>query len=297
MNRKSGTDGAPFKRGEALPDAIANHIAQAIASQDLTAGERIVETALAAELGVSRVPVREALKILATQGILEGGGHLGYKVVSFSERTVASVQEARFQVELLFLRDAIAAWREGRSDVATLDEGIEAMARAARNGDLPEMLEADVAFHTRICAAADNPIYMTLWTAIARHVLIILNLARFRDVDLFVVVRRHEALRDLIVRAVEGDLDQRELGTVLKNHVLASRQRAGPDGKKAVRTRRGAAKPRQTGAKTATNGAGKAPRKAAAGRTARPAEADGDRDEAGDGDKRDGSRTRRPSTA
>lgn len=222
-------DGASsFKRGEALPDAIANHIAQAIASRHLTDGERIVETALAAELGVSRVPVREALKILATQGILEGGGHRGYKVVSFSERTVASVQEARFALETLFLRDAIAAWREGRSDVGVLDQGIEAMARAARNGDMSEMLDADVAFHTLICEAAQNPIFMTLWTAIARHVLIILNLARFRDVDLEVVVRRHQALRDLIVSAVEGDLDQAEVRQILQNHILAQRQKTVP---------------------------------------------------------------------
>ncbi|WP_226580432.1 GntR family transcriptional regulator [Acuticoccus sediminis] len=249
-----------FKRAEALPEAIANHIAQAVASRHLTDGERIVETALAAELGVSRVPVREALKILATQGILEGGGHRGYKVVSFSERTVASVQEARFAVETLFMRDAIAAWRDGRSDVSVLNHGIEAMARAARNGDMSEMLEADVAFHTLICEAAQNPIYMTLWTAIARHVLIILNLARFRDVDLWVVVRRHEALRDLIVSAVEGDVDAAEIRPILENHILAERQGAPSAGAAASAEAGGTAKT-----------AAKGPAKAAKPARARPA--------------------------
>ena len=223
-----------FKRAEALPEAIANHIAQAIAARELADGERIVETALAAELGVSRVPVREALKILATQGIIDGGGHRGYKVVTFSQQTVASVHEARFAVETLFTREAIAAWREGRSDLTLLDAGIEAMARAARNGDTTEMLEADVAFHTLICEAAQNPIYMTLWTAIARHVLIILNLARFRDVDLWVVVRRHEAFRDRLKDAVAGDLSADQIRDILRDHILPERRGYGVAGAHAL---------------------------------------------------------------
>ena len=57
-----------------LADNIANVIANAIAARHLLPGERLVETALAERLGVSRVPIREALKVLHAQGILTGGG-------------------------------------------------------------------------------------------------------------------------------------------------------------------------------------------------------------------------------
>lgn len=225
MQKRSGPSAfTSFKRAETLPEAIANSIAQAIATGSLAAGSRIVETTLAAELGVSRVPVREALKILHTQGIIGGGGHRGYHVNSFTDRMISSVQEARIALETLFLRDAIEAWRDGRADIAALDVPIEAMNRAARAGDLPEMLRADISFHTAICEASKNSLSLALWTTIARHVLIILNLARFRDIDLALVVRRHQALRDEIIALAAGNPGTDEIKDMLERHFLAARQ-------------------------------------------------------------------------
>jgi DNA-binding GntR family transcriptional regulator len=193
----------------------------------MVAGQRIVETSLASRFAVSRVPVREALKVLHTQGIIDGGGHRGYRVASFSPRMVQSVQEARLELETLILRDAIAAWQNGRADPALLEAAIETMRAAARLSDFQAMLRADLAFHQVIVDAADNPIFATLWLAIARHVLIILNLARFRDIDLRMVVRRHEALRDQIVAHVEQRGTAMEPRALLVAHFLADRAQHG----------------------------------------------------------------------
>jgi DNA-binding GntR family transcriptional regulator len=222
---KSGPEIAlvPPKR-RALPDVIADLVAEAIAAQTFVAGERIVETALAARLHVSRVPVREALKILHTQGIIAGGGHRGYRVASFSPRMVQSVQEARIELEVLLLRDAVAHWRVDATTLPRLNEVIADMRAAARARDAPAVLRADIAFHEVICVAAQNPIFETLWRAIARHVLIILNLARFRDIDLGVVVRRHEALRDQIADRVAGGATVADLRSLLELHIQAERE-------------------------------------------------------------------------
>lgn len=213
----------PPKR-PALPEVIADLVAEAIAAQKFVAGERIVETALAANLHVSRVPVREALKILHTQGIIAGGGHRGYRVASFSPRMVQSVQEARLELETLLLRDAVTHWRGDGTTLPRLNEVIVIMRAAARARDAPAVLRADIAFHEVICVAAQNPIVGTLWRAIARHVLIILNLARFRDIDLGVVVRRHEALRDQIADRVAGGATVAELRSLLELHIQAERE-------------------------------------------------------------------------
>jgi DNA-binding GntR family transcriptional regulator len=194
---------SPLKRQEALPEAIANFVAEAIAARQLVADERIVETTLATQLNVSRVPVREALKVLHTQGIIDGGGHRGFRVASFSPKMVQSVQEARIELETLILRDAMRV--------------------AAKLGDFQKMLRADIAYHAVICDAAHNPIFGTLWTAIARHMLIILNLARFRDTDFRVVVRRHEALRDQIIAMIRQTPTAGEPRAVLQAHFLAER--------------------------------------------------------------------------
>ncbi|MBS7742749.1 MULTISPECIES: GntR family transcriptional regulator [Hyphomicrobiales] len=208
---------------ESLPEAIANVVAEAIASGQLAPGARIVETALTTSLNVSRVPVREALKVLHTQGIIEGGSHRGFRVATFSPKMVQSVQEARIDLETLLLRDAVANWQSGAADVKELDAVIARMRTAARAGDFEEMLRADLAFHRVICDAAQNPIFATLWTAIARHVLIILNLARFRDTDLSVVVRRHIALKDQIIMQIAQRGSVADLRTILEAHFLAER--------------------------------------------------------------------------
>jgi DNA-binding GntR family transcriptional regulator len=220
----------PLRR-ESLPEGIANAVAEAIASRRLVAGERIVETALAAQLSVSRVPVREALKVLHTQGIIAGGGHKGFRVASFSPKMVQSVQEARLEIETLLLRDALRNWQQEDASLHELDKVIDAMKASARANDFPGMLRADLQFHEVICTSAQNPIIATLWQAIARHVMIILNLARFRDTDLKVVVRRHQSLRDQIAQRVGKEPSAHELRGLLEAHFLAERlpQEAAPE--------------------------------------------------------------------
>ena len=208
---------------ETLPQSIANVIAEAIASGRMVAGERIVETTLAAQLHVSRVPVREALKILHTQGIISGGGHRGFRVASFSPKMVHSVQEARLALEVLLLRDAMTNWRSGTARFEDLDSVLGTMRTAARAKDFPGMLRADLDFHHVICEAAQNPIFGTLWSAIARHVMIILNLARFRDIDLQVVVRRHQALREQIALRLESEPSVPDLRVLLEAHFMSER--------------------------------------------------------------------------
>lgn len=194
----------PLPKPTLLADSIADSIAEAIATGHLAPGERIIETGLAEKYGVSRVPVREALKVLATQGILVGGGHRGYRVASFAPEKIEQVFEVRLELETILLRDAVANWRLGSGGLGNLDAVLETMRTAARADDLPAMLRADLEFHRAICRASGNAIVAALWNAIARHVLIIFNLARYRDVDLERALEQHLTLRDYIEAEIEG---------------------------------------------------------------------------------------------
>jgi len=194
----------PLPKPALLAEAIADSVAEAVATGHLAPGERIIETGLAGKYGVSRVPVREALKVLATQGILVGGGHRGYRVASFAPEKIEKVFEVRLELETILLRDAVANWRRSGAGLHALDTVIETMRHAARAGDLRGMLRADLDFHRAICRASENEIASALWNAIARHVLIIFNLARYRDVDLERALDQHLRLRDWIRAEVEG---------------------------------------------------------------------------------------------
>jgi len=176
-----------------LPEAIADSVAESIALGRLQPGERVVEVTLAQALGVSRVPTREALKVLHTQGILVGGGYKGLFVADFGPAMVARVFELRLTLETFLLRDAIVNWRNKTSDFNALKGKLLAIQRSARAGDVAQMRQADLDFHRGVCAAADNPLTATLWEAIARHVLIILSLEGLEESDLAEVVAHHEA--------------------------------------------------------------------------------------------------------
>ncbi|MCY4454339.1 MAG: GntR family transcriptional regulator [Immundisolibacterales bacterium] len=222
----------PRPKPALLAEAIADSVAEAVATGHLAPGERIVETGLAEKYGVSRVPVREALKVLATQGILVGGGHRGYRVVSFAPEKIEQVFEVRLELETILLRDAVANWRARGGGLGALDTVIETMRTAARAGDLRGMLRADLEFHRAICRASENAIAAALWNAIARHVLIIFNLARYRDVDLERALNQHRKLRDWIRAEVDGPgKDGEEAGdfrSALEQHFQSRRPAHAP---------------------------------------------------------------------
>lgn len=220
--------GSPFPQPKRtlLAESIADSVAEAIATRILTPGERIVETTLADKLGVSRVPIREALKVLHAQGILSGGGHRGYRVASFAPETISKVMEVRLMLESFLLRDALENWRARIEDPAELDIPIQQMKMSARAGDGRASLRADLDFHRAICRASRNDIAATLWNAIARHVLVIFSLDPYRDKDLSMVARQHEVLRDWILEQIVRVPTVDEIRTSLEDHLfLVARRR------------------------------------------------------------------------
>lgn len=181
----------PKPKREFLASAIADAIAEAVATRHLSPGMRVVETTLAKTYDTSRVPVREALKILHTQGILTGGGHRGYRVAKFSNTQIAQVTELRLMLEVILWRDAMIRWQTEGADLKDIEAQLAKMEVAARTDNFRSMLRCDLGFHSAVCEAAQNEVAYMCWQAIARHTLIIFNIARYRDTDLDVVVSRH----------------------------------------------------------------------------------------------------------
>ena len=137
-----------------LHDRVKQALAQAILSGRLRPGERIIEERLAAEFGVSRNPVREAIRALAAEGLVEVSARRGASVASLSE------QEARETVEVRALlegHNARLAARRRDADMlqviqGVLDNGAAAVA-AGRLGELPELNRQ---FHRALAEAGQN---------------------------------------------------------------------------------------------------------------------------------------------
>jgi DNA-binding GntR family transcriptional regulator len=206
-----------------LADQVAVSIVEGIASKAIAPGQRIREVELASRLQVSRVPVREALKILHAQGIVIGRPHHGVRVARFDDRKIVQIYEVRCCLEKIAVRDACRHRSAMPQLLAKLDSIIDKMERSLERGDLIGVSKADLEFHRAICAASGNEIVITLWEALSRHMLIVFEQELLGDAERPHIVDHHRALRAAIEK-----LPPQRLAGEIERHIM--RLRGKPNG-------------------------------------------------------------------
>jgi DNA-binding GntR family transcriptional regulator len=143
-------------RPDSLTDAVYEAIRRGIIDRRLPPGAPVTEAALAAQLGVSKTPVREALLRLKDAGVIEPNGRRGGRVVQRSEAAIRRAYEVREALESYAA--GRAAERADAAAVAGLRELAERSREHARANDVPAFVEVDGSFHAAIGAAAANPL-------------------------------------------------------------------------------------------------------------------------------------------
>jgi DNA-binding GntR family transcriptional regulator len=175
---------------EAVADAITNAIAQGL----LKPGDRLLETAIAAQLSVSRVPLREAIRTLQAQGILVVTPNRGTRVVSVDDRTVGQVLEARIALERLAAKGAVETFRSDPKRMEPLQDAVAMMEVAQRRSDWAALRRSDIRFHHELCLASGNDVVLKLWEALSRHIAIIFGREIEAEHDFAVVIGQHERM-------------------------------------------------------------------------------------------------------
>jgi DNA-binding GntR family transcriptional regulator len=138
-------------------------IREAIASGALKPGDQIVEVAMAARIGVSRSPVREALRQLEQQGLVESIPNRGTFVAALDESDVEEIVLLRGALEGLAGR--LAADRMGRRDVRALEEIVARMERHTGPGAQEEsaFIDADAEFHSALVRFSGHRRLHRMW--------------------------------------------------------------------------------------------------------------------------------------
>ncbi len=147
-------DTVPLTR-TSLAEAAYQRLLEAILSGQLSSGTELSEVALAAELGVSRTPVHEALLWLLSDGLVEPLANRQVRVARFSRPEIVEIYEMR-----LLLEPAAAERAAQQFDCDKLADLSGAAERLAGHGDSPQWaaraIELDVRFHDEIAAASGN---------------------------------------------------------------------------------------------------------------------------------------------
>lgn len=150
--------GSNFKvtMNEYLPlrDVVFNTLRQAILKGELEPGERLMEIQLAERLGVSRTPIREAIRKLELEGLVLMIPRKGAEVAQISETSLREVLEVRRSLEELAIE--LACQRITEEELQALEAVEATFAEAIRKGDAMNIAETDEHYHDLIYQATDN---------------------------------------------------------------------------------------------------------------------------------------------
>ncbi len=137
-----------------LRDVVLNTLRRAILLGELKPGERLMELHLAEKLGVSRTPIREAIRMLELEGLVTMMPRKGAAVAQITEKSMNDVLEVRRALDALCAE--LACDRITSEELDALRLASDAFEAAVRTTDAKEIAHADVAFHDIIVRATGN---------------------------------------------------------------------------------------------------------------------------------------------
>jgi DNA-binding GntR family transcriptional regulator len=213
--------GPVLRRG--LADEAARRIRQAIFDGRLTPGSQLREVELAAQLEVSRGPVREAMLQLEREGLVQIRWHRGAHVTMLSAEDATELYSLRDALEGLAVRRVVE--RATEKEIGALDALVDRMERAGSDHDL---LHLDMAFHDAVYAAAGHRRLREAWEAIRSQIhLFLLNRVAVSDDYRDHVPAEHRAL---VASLRARDADRAAAMFAEHLHVAYRRLLAGTDG-------------------------------------------------------------------
>lgn len=204
-------------RGQTLGMQAAEAIRRLIATGRLVGGDHLIEARIAEQLGISRGSVRDALWLLRGEGLVRDEPRRGTFVAQLTAPDVREIYDLRIAVEIAAVR--LIKQRPELESFRPLEQALDDM--EAGGGDAALAAEADLGFHSALCAASGNS---RLHGVFVRHATELLTLLRLDEEKLDhgpdSIVAEH---RDLLDALRLGDLATAE--TAFRQHLEEARDR------------------------------------------------------------------------
>lgn len=197
----------PLRRTGVLRDEIKDRIVERILDGTYGPGDRIKESLLAAEFGVSQAPVREALRDLEAMRFIESQPHKGARVREVTVEELGQIYPVRAALEEVAGREA--ATRMTEDQLGALAEELAGMRRAAESDDLHALLIHDTRFHEIIVEASGNQVLLDVWRSLRVEARTLVSVLRSHS-DLHAIAELHRPVLQA-VRFRDPDLAGKEM--------------------------------------------------------------------------------------
>jgi len=208
-----------IQRADPLVESVLQNISEAIVIGRLQPGNKLVEAQLAEQLGVSRGPVREAIRRLEQMGLVEKIPYRGAFVSQLTNYDIEELYSIRESLEGLAAR--LLAQRQDARAVTSLNAIIKRMSQAAEAGDESKIVTLDADFHDTLISLCNHKLLNEIWEPVSirmRRFLLLKKRYRYEN-DLKMVVRLHTPIVEAIAA---GDVTEAEV--VARNHVVGAIQ-------------------------------------------------------------------------
>lgn len=205
----------PQIRNVSIREQTLDALRDAILSGELKPGEALTEMDLSRQLGVSRAPIREALRILNSEGLVETIPYHGTTVRRLTRADIEEVYSMRILLETYALERALQ--RDDAAALARLRAIVHDMVRAGDSGDLKAVNGHDRAFHTALIDMSGHRLLRSLWPLVAMKARQVMALVNRRNRDLTQIARSHLPLLD----AMEAG-DSAQARALLRQHIATA---------------------------------------------------------------------------
>ena len=201
-------DHEPFEESNRLSDRIYLRLRDQVMTGALEPGQRLVESQIARDFGVSQAPIRDALKRLANDGLIIQPPRRGSFVASVDEAEARRIYKTRELLEPYAAKEFAAVARD--VDHELLRTIVQKMHEAAASNDLPRLVDFDVQFHRTIYHGSNHPLLPRIWTSFEHLMRIFTPRSnRLRYNSLSEIADTHVVLLDAI-EAAEADRIEKE---------------------------------------------------------------------------------------
>ncbi|AXS41652.1 GntR family transcriptional regulator [Breoghania sp. L-A4] len=198
-----------------LVTQIARQIAEAIVNGQLKPGARLTELQLSREFGTSRAPVREAARLLESQGLVVFSPRRGFFVRTLTAADLRDIYELRIGLEL-HAAD-LALTRVGADDIAGLERQIETLYRLADEGSIESQIFEDFIFHRMLCTASGNARLLKVYDGLAMELRAGITLIGKLYDDPHRIAETHVPIVEALKKG-----DREELREALHYHIAAA---------------------------------------------------------------------------
>jgi DNA-binding GntR family transcriptional regulator len=218
-------DPLPLRKvvGRVLRQEVCDELRQAILAGDLAPGTRVLEVQIATSMGVSRAPVREALRQLEQEGLIEFYPHRGAVVVGVPEDEIDVIYQLRATIE----EEAISRVCANATPEAIerLEDCLAEIKGVRKERDMAKIAEADLRFHRALVELSGFQLLLRIWSSLdgmvrARTYLAMSDRAPGRDFLVESGVDSHAAL----VEAIKNG-SQKQAARAAREHVMEAADR------------------------------------------------------------------------